>query len=255
MLQFWENKITCPGTYSHCCDKWYLTSCMHVDKCCWFRTFRCYFFSGLNDTARLCLLYLRCPCLLLVKDVINDPFTDLYVQGLKSELEKSSPSLGRSAIYTKDSKINDLPRYYIFRSALHFVLHCHGLHLSIGTFSHMFLLELYVYVCYLFIRKFLVCQLTNLYAVNNRYLTVQFVRFFWKRETNQKAKILRVLFLVLNCSKKFVYFSLMVRSQLRGVKLQNGLSPKIQLICHVNGYTNACPSHIFKSLFLLFNQK
>ncbi|XP_073140285.1 ubiquitin carboxyl-terminal hydrolase 6 [Henckelia pumila] len=53
--------------------------------------------------------------------------------GLKSELEKASPSLGRSAIYTKDSRINDLPRY----------------------------------------------------------LTVQFVRFFWKRETNQKAKILR----------------------------------------------------------------
>ncbi|KAH6790132.1 ubiquitin-specific protease 6 [Perilla frutescens var. frutescens] len=53
--------------------------------------------------------------------------------GLKSELEKSSPSLGRSAIYTKDSRINDLPRY----------------------------------------------------------LTIQFVRFFWKRETNQKAKILR----------------------------------------------------------------
>ncbi|XP_073052789.1 ubiquitin carboxyl-terminal hydrolase 6 [Primulina eburnea] len=53
--------------------------------------------------------------------------------GLKSELEKASPSLGRSAVYTKDSRINDLPRY----------------------------------------------------------LTVQFVRFFWKRETNQKAKILR----------------------------------------------------------------
>ncbi|KAL0415135.1 UNVERIFIED_CONTAM: Ubiquitin carboxyl-terminal hydrolase 6 [Sesamum latifolium] len=31
------------------------------------------------------------------------------IQGLKSELEKSSPSLGRSAIYTKDSRINDLP--------------------------------------------------------------------------------------------------------------------------------------------------
>ncbi|XP_008797866.1 ubiquitin carboxyl-terminal hydrolase 6 [Phoenix dactylifera] len=53
--------------------------------------------------------------------------------GLKSELEKVSPSLGRSAIYSKESRINDLPRY----------------------------------------------------------LTVQFVRFFWKRESNQKAKILR----------------------------------------------------------------
>ncbi|XP_020099025.1 ubiquitin carboxyl-terminal hydrolase 6 [Ananas comosus] len=53
--------------------------------------------------------------------------------GLKSELEKVSPSLGRSAIYTKESRISELPRY----------------------------------------------------------LTVQFVRFFWKRESNQKAKILR----------------------------------------------------------------
>ncbi|THG23540.1 hypothetical protein TEA_021314 [Camellia sinensis var. sinensis] len=54
-------------------------------------------------------------------------------KGLKSELEKASPSLGRSAIYLKDSRINGLPRY----------------------------------------------------------LTIQFVRFFWKRESNQKAKILR----------------------------------------------------------------
>ncbi|PQM34854.1 ubiquitin carboxyl-terminal hydrolase 6 isoform X2 [Prunus yedoensis var. nudiflora] len=52
---------------------------------------------------------------------------------LKSELEKNSPSLGRSAIYLKESRINGLPRY----------------------------------------------------------LTIQFVRFFWKRESNQKAKILR----------------------------------------------------------------
>ncbi|CAA6672822.1 unnamed protein product [Spirodela intermedia] len=54
-------------------------------------------------------------------------------RSLKSELEKTSPSLGRSAIYCKESCINELPRY----------------------------------------------------------LTVQFVRFFWKRESNQKAKILR----------------------------------------------------------------
>ncbi|KAL6972734.1 deubiquitinating enzyme [Sarracenia purpurea var. burkii] len=53
--------------------------------------------------------------------------------GLKSELEKASPSLGRSAVYLKDSRIIGLPRY----------------------------------------------------------LTIQFVRFFWKRESNQKAKILR----------------------------------------------------------------
>ncbi|KAK1257288.1 Ubiquitin carboxyl-terminal hydrolase 6 [Acorus gramineus] len=53
--------------------------------------------------------------------------------GLKSELEKVSPSLGRTAIYMKESRIKDLPSY----------------------------------------------------------LTIQFVRFFWKRESNQKAKILR----------------------------------------------------------------
>ncbi|KAK9102221.1 hypothetical protein Sjap_019475 [Stephania japonica] len=52
---------------------------------------------------------------------------------LKSELEKVSPSLGRSAVYLKETRINKLPSY----------------------------------------------------------LTVQFVRFFWKRESNQKAKILR----------------------------------------------------------------
>ncbi|PWZ21480.1 Ubiquitin carboxyl-terminal hydrolase 6 [Zea mays] len=53
--------------------------------------------------------------------------------GLKTELEKASPTLGRTAVYTRESRINELPRY----------------------------------------------------------LTVQFVRFFWKRESNQKAKILR----------------------------------------------------------------
>eukprot|EP00271_Cylindrocystis_brebissonii_P010536 TRINITY_DN2673_c0_g1_i1.p1 TRINITY_DN2673_c0_g1~~TRINITY_DN2673_c0_g1_i1.p1 ORF type:complete len:535 (-),score=142.19 TRINITY_DN2673_c0_g1_i1:261-1865(-) len=53
--------------------------------------------------------------------------------GLKGELEKVSPLLGRSAVYTKSSLISKLPMY----------------------------------------------------------LTVQFVRFFWKRESQQKAKILR----------------------------------------------------------------
>jgi ubiquitin carboxyl-terminal hydrolase 14 len=53
--------------------------------------------------------------------------------GLKGELEKTSPALGRTALYVKESLIDSLPRY----------------------------------------------------------LTVQFVRFFWKRESNQKAKILR----------------------------------------------------------------
>uniref|UniRef100_A0A0D6QUC3 Ubiquitin carboxyl-terminal hydrolase n=1 Tax=Araucaria cunninghamii TaxID=56994 RepID=A0A0D6QUC3_ARACU len=54
-------------------------------------------------------------------------------QGLKSELEKVSPALRRTAVYLKESRVNSLPSY----------------------------------------------------------LTVQFVRFFWKRESNQKAKILR----------------------------------------------------------------
>ncbi|KAH8947146.1 hypothetical protein BDL97_11G025000 [Sphagnum fallax] len=54
-------------------------------------------------------------------------------QGLKSELEKTSPILGHSTLHVKESHINKLPPY----------------------------------------------------------LTVQFVRFFWKRESNQKAKILR----------------------------------------------------------------
>ena len=52
-------------------------------------------------------------------DEIVDPSVDSYVQGLKSELEKSSPSLGRSAVYTKDSRINDLPRYYILNNLLY----------------------------------------------------------------------------------------------------------------------------------------
>lgn len=34
-----------------------------------------------------------------------------FFQGLKSELEKASPSLGRSAMYLKESRINGLPRY------------------------------------------------------------------------------------------------------------------------------------------------
>ncbi|KAK4373851.1 hypothetical protein RND71_004528 [Anisodus tanguticus] len=72
----------------------------------------------------LCLKFFSCPLI---------PLWGIRVEGLKSELEKASPSLGRSAVYVKDSRINGLPRY----------------------------------------------------------LTIQFVRFFWKRESNQKAKILR----------------------------------------------------------------
>jgi hypothetical protein len=33
-----------------------------------------------------------------------------FVQGLKTELEKVSPALGRTAVYTRESKINELPR-------------------------------------------------------------------------------------------------------------------------------------------------
>ncbi|WZZ64337.1 hypothetical protein YC2023_075707 [Brassica napus] len=61
--------------------------------------------------------------------------------GLKGELEKTSPALGRTALYLKESLIDSLPRSSVSAYCL--------------------------------------------------YLTVQFVRFFWKRETNQKAKILR----------------------------------------------------------------
>ncbi|KAL3695657.1 hypothetical protein R1sor_009733 [Riccia sorocarpa] len=54
-------------------------------------------------------------------------------QGFVSEFEKTSPTLGRTALYVKESSISKLPQY----------------------------------------------------------LTVQFVRFFWKRESSSKAKILR----------------------------------------------------------------
>ncbi|KAH9604987.1 hypothetical protein KSS87_003567 [Heliosperma pusillum] len=68
-------------------------------------------------------------------EVLEDEDLGLFTfdEGLKSELEKNSPTLGRTAIYFKESRISGLPRY----------------------------------------------------------LTIQFVRFFWKRESNQKAKILR----------------------------------------------------------------
>lgn len=58
---------------------------------------------------------------------------DGIVAGLKEKLEKTSPTLGREAAYTKTSKISRLPKY----------------------------------------------------------LTVHFVRFFWKRESQKKAKIMR----------------------------------------------------------------
>lgn len=84
--------------------------------------------SGEESTERESVYSLKCH----ISQEVNHLHEGLK-RGLKSELEKASPALGRSAIYVKDSRINDLPRY----------------------------------------------------------LTIQFVRFFWKRESNQKAKILR----------------------------------------------------------------
>lgn len=128
-------------------------------------------------------------------DVIVDPSVDSYVQGLKSELEKSSPSLGRSAVYTKDSRINDLPRYYILNNLLYIfwspAMLCKSLHI-VTLNGYIFVI---VYDSTFLPESSAFCKLTNPCAVNNRYLTVQFVRFFWKRESNQKAKILRVIVL------------------------------------------------------------
>ncbi|GER46951.1 ubiquitin carboxyl-terminal hydrolase [Striga asiatica] len=84
--------------------------------------------SGEESTETECVYSLKCH----ISQEVNHLHEGLK-HGLKSELEKSSPALGCSAIYSKDSRINGLPRY----------------------------------------------------------LTIQFVRFFWKRETNQKAKILQ----------------------------------------------------------------
>ncbi|KAG5599382.1 hypothetical protein H5410_030752 [Solanum commersonii] len=69
----------------------------------------------------------------IVKTLFGIDFDNRIHCAESAELEKASPSLGRNAVYVKDSRINGLPRY----------------------------------------------------------LTIQFVRFFWKRESNQKAKILR----------------------------------------------------------------
>jgi ubiquitin carboxyl-terminal hydrolase 14 len=45
------------------------------------------------------------------------------VQGLKTELEKASPTLGRTAIYTRESRINELPRHeHIFTFCLSFLV-------------------------------------------------------------------------------------------------------------------------------------
>lgn len=41
--------------------------------------------------------------------VISDIYV-LFIQAMKSELEKVSPSLGRSAVFSKESSISDLPR-------------------------------------------------------------------------------------------------------------------------------------------------
>lgn len=164
--------------------------------------------------------------------------TNLSLQALKSELEKASPSLGRSAVYVKDSRINDLPRYdtkcfhaYIFLLMLHgqlakymlwferrhnvkkkqscsyfdrfspYLLHSLNF---FSYFSQLFhfdcnFLQCGVSGCMLLCWQSNVHLFSPLYSVlvarmffMCRYLTIQFVRFFWKRESNQKAKILRV---------------------------------------------------------------
>lgn len=84
--------------------------------------------SGENEVEKENVFSLKCH---ISQDV--NYLHDGLKQALKSELEKMSSVLGRSAVYVKESQINELPQY----------------------------------------------------------LTVQFVRFFWKRESNQKAKILR----------------------------------------------------------------
>ncbi|TYJ13702.1 hypothetical protein E1A91_A10G067700v1 [Gossypium mustelinum] len=88
--------------------------------------------------------------------------------GLKSELEKASPALGHSAIYFKESQINDLPsqlKYHVaFLSLMwmpFYVLIFHNFHVSIHLFEEKIVLD------------YSVCA------------------FFWKRESSQKDKILR----------------------------------------------------------------
>lgn len=55
-------------------------------------------------------------CSVLFHIVLSMPIIHiLCVQGLKTELEKVSPALGRTAIYTRESRINELPRQ-VYRS-------------------------------------------------------------------------------------------------------------------------------------------
>ncbi|KAF7123585.1 hypothetical protein RHSIM_Rhsim12G0192600 [Rhododendron simsii] len=94
---------------------------------------------------------LRWPINLMELDVYDLCSDDLRKKleaprkGLKSELEKASPSLDGNAVYLKDSQINGLPTYMPFLQ----------------------------------------------YSLSGAlYLTIQFVRYFWSKESNQNAKIL-----------------------------------------------------------------
>lgn len=117
--------------------------------------------EGLKQVRAICFQYCSCWKEMVFAFTIESSDVMILVQwqGLKSELEKASPSLGRSAVYIKESRINGLPRYLFNTTLMQFTL----LH-------HVFSYKL----------------------PSSRYLTIQFVRFFWKRESNQKAKILRV---------------------------------------------------------------
>lgn len=85
---------------------------------------------------------------------------DGLVVGLTEELEKNSPTLGRDAIYTKTSKITRLPKYLTVGGPIQ-IQHPKLNPKSSGTFQLL------------------------------TYLQCHFVRFYWKREINKKAKIMR----------------------------------------------------------------
>jgi hypothetical protein len=124
-------------------------------------------------------------------------------------LEKASPSLGRSAIYLKESRIDGLPRYNLLLLIINYYFPlfiawkpplCGLIGPNNGDLPILFLNYADIRSKEIFVR----CPVHSLWVYLNsyswcnfyflsRYLTIQFVRFFWKRESNQKAKILRVM--------------------------------------------------------------
>lgn len=71
------------------------------------------------------------------------------MQAMDQDIEKNSPSLGRSAVYHESSRISRLPAYVLF-----------------------------------LVPSLLLTQ-------HRSYLTVNLVRFFWRRDINKKTKIMR----------------------------------------------------------------